>query len=191
MHGAKATTAIVCGSNREVLDGLIQAISRTNSCWGDLRALRKLWAVSVRPSCGWVGIDRFCLNRADAENDGGRTGRGGPLDRGASRSACDCTSHVGRPTLHALRAPSGPRRRGDLYWLLGSAPDGIAQRAQGRVRIDNQEWEAGGGDRSIRVVDWERCEGVGGGRQGQVWVVVVGDQVDLSVGSSALMRCCP
>ena len=104
-----------------------------------------------------------------------------PLRQSIPRSARDCTSHLRRATRHALRVPFSPHRCGDLHRPLGSAPDGIAQRAQGRVRVSVQERGEDGEDRSIRVVDHKRWEGVGrGGRKGQVWVVFW-DQVDLCV----------
>ena len=43
----------------------------------------------------WVGNDRFCLDRVDAERDSGCTGRGGTSDRGVPRGARDCTCHIG------------------------------------------------------------------------------------------------
>ena len=126
--------------------------------------------MSVRSS--WVGIDCFCSDRVDAESDGGYTGRGSPFDRGVSRSTRNCPSHVGRATRHPLHVPPGPHHRGDLYRPLGSTPEGIGQRAQGR---GDQDLEEGGGDGSIRVVHCERCESIGERcLEGRAWVVDFG-----------------
>ena len=101
------------------------------------------------------------LGQVYAESDCGCTSRGGPSDRVSPEALA-----TAQATFDAL---------------LGSAPDGIAQRAQGRVRVSVQERGEDGEDRSIRVVDHKRWEGVGrGGRKGQVWVVFW-DQVDLCV----------
>jgi RNA exonuclease 1 len=62
VHGTKATTAIGCGSDCEVLDGLIQAIAAHEILLGGLRALRTPWTVSVRPSCACVGTDPVCTS---------------------------------------------------------------------------------------------------------------------------------
>jgi hypothetical protein len=36
--------------------------------------MARVWAVSACRSCGWVGIDRLCLDEVDGESDGGCTG---------------------------------------------------------------------------------------------------------------------
>ena len=79
-----------------------------------------------------------------------------PLRQRRPKNTRDCTSYVGRATRYPLCVAPGPHRRGDLYRPLGSAPDGIAQRAQGRVRVGDQEREEGEEVRAIRVVDRER-----------------------------------
>jgi hypothetical protein len=105
--------------------------------------MRTLWVVSVRCLSVWVGIDRCCLDRVDAESDGGCTG---PSDRSVSRSARDSSSHIGRAARHPVRVPPGRHRGGELHWSLGSLPGGIAQRTRGRVRVGDQEREEGGGE---------------------------------------------
>ena len=85
-----------------------------------------------------------------------------PLRQRRPKNTRDCTSYVGRATRYPLCVAPGPHRRGDLDRPLGSAPDDIAQRAQGRVRIGDQDREEGGGDGLIRAVDCERFESIGG-----------------------------
>ena len=82
--------------------------------------LRTPWTVSVRRSSVWVDIDCYCLDRIDAERDGRCTDRGPwPLPTEASPEASRLLLHMPRWTNnHALRVPSCPHRRGDLYGPL-------------------------------------------------------------------------
>ena len=117
--------------------------------------------------------------RVDAKSDWGCTGGSNPADRALPRSACSCTSQVGRTTRGALRGPSRAHCGGDFYGPLGSTPNGVAQCAQGCVRVSDQRREEGGGDGPIRMVDCERWTGVGrGSRKSQAGAVVSRDQVD-------------
>jgi hypothetical protein len=51
VHSAKATTAIGCGCDREVLDGLIQAIPAHEILFGGLVAMWMPWTVSASLVC--------------------------------------------------------------------------------------------------------------------------------------------
>jgi hypothetical protein len=75
----------------------------------------------VRCSGVWVGIDRCCLVRVDAESDGGCTG---PSDRSVSRSARDCPGHIG-PQLVTLYA-SLPARAAVVSFTGHSDPRRVA-----------------------------------------------------------------
>ena len=130
MHGFKATTAIACGSDREVLDDLIQAVSSHEFLFGRLTGIADILGCKCASLLCVSGLIFF-----DAGTDGRCTSRGVPSNRGVARSLRDCTSHAERTTHHALRVPFGAHRRGNIHRPLGSTPHGIAQKSLSRARI--------------------------------------------------------
>ena len=74
MHNAETMTAIGCGSDRDVLDGLVQAVHAHELLFGRFtghygrHGLRVCVACHRSSSCGWVGIDHFCSDRVDPES---------------------------------------------------------------------------------------------------------------------------
>jgi len=87
-----------------MLDGLIQAIPAHEFFFGRCTGI---WDTLGCECALLVWVGRGWSVEADAESDGGCTGRSGPSDKGVARSARDCTSHVERTTHHALRLLSG------------------------------------------------------------------------------------
>jgi hypothetical protein len=177
MHGAKATTAIACGSDREVLDGLIRAIPAHDFLLG--------WFTGIADAMGCecpllVYVWRLIVFVRSGSMPKATADAPVPPTEASPEALATAQATLDAQLVTIYMSLPACTTAGNLHRLLGSAPDGVAQRAQGRVRVGDQEREAGGGDRSIGAVDCERWESVGGGgRDGQAWVVVFGDQVDL------------